>query len=510
MLKYITRSVILLLFLLSLGIYAQPKTDDETGPRAPHKDLPFEISEQKRLSVRDVKNKKEGGYFTGLPLINSDPNVGVGYGARVIYLNNGGRDNPLFEYTPYRYRIFAQYFNTTKNAPYHWLSLDAPYVFDTKWRVRADLVYDRNPNTLYFGIGEKTLQPLSYLERNDPAGRMVRNAPFSDYETNLGYRRPGDVGAGEAPYVTDSRYNRYDIENPNFSFSGEYSFFGGTVRTVTGVRLSKQIVRTYDGKTYDAKFGASEQLGGVPLGSGFLDNVVGDHLPTPEGETRLTRDQKDGKILGFNGGTTNTVRAGIVYDTRDFEPDPNRGLFLEATHERSAKAIGSNYNFNKNLVSGRLFFSPVEWFTKKPPELLEKFVIATRAALMQTNGDAPFYEYRNMWGTETNQSGLGGRTTIRGYKQDRFVGQTMGYANFEIRWKFASADIAGQHFDFQLVPFYDVGRVWDASENVNLKGYKHSRGIGFRIPWNQATVIYVDYAVSKEDRQAFVNFNHIF
>ncbi|GBF50221.1 OMA87-like protein [Leptospira ryugenii] len=474
--------------------------------RPPRTDLPFEIDEKRRMAEKDLVKKKEGGYFTGLPLINSDPNVGIGYGARVLYFYNGDRKNPLFEYTPYRVRIFAQYFNTTKNAPYHWASIDAPYIFDTKWRLRGDLIYSRNPNSLYFGIGEDTLRPLSYIERNDPAGRVVRNAPFADYEENLAFRRPGDAGVGEAPVVTNSRYNRYDFESPEVSASGEYSFLGGTLRTVAGVRLSKQTIRTFDGKSYDSKFGAYDQIGGFPLALWDTDRTI----TTPQGETRLTRDQKDGKILGFNGGFTNNVRVGIVYDTRDFEPDPNRGLFLEATHERSTRAIGSNYEFNKNMVSGRIFISPVDYFTKKPPELLEKFVLAARGAIVQTNGDAPFYEYRNMWGTETNQSGLGGRTTIRGYKQDRFVGQTMAYANFEIRWKFWSVDVWGQHFDFQLVPFYDVGRVWDRTGDVNLKNYKHSRGIGLRIPWNQATVIYFDYARSAEDSQLFVNFSHIF
>lgn len=150
--------------------------------------------------------------------------MGVGYGARVLYFYNGAKTSPMFEYTPYRVRVFAQYFNTTKRAPYHQLSIDAPYIFDTKWRLRADLVYERNPNSLFFGVGENTLQPLSYLERNDPNGQIRRNAPFSDYEDNLNYRRPGDAGSGEAPIVSDHRYNRYDIENPNFSTSGEYSF----------------------------------------------------------------------------------------------------------------------------------------------------------------------------------------------------------------------------------------------------------------------------------------------
>lgn len=482
------------------------ENEGEFEARPPRTDLPFEVDEKKRLNNRDFKLKKEGGYFTGLPLLNSDPNAGIGYGIRVFYFYNGEKTRPLFEYTPYKFRVFAQYFQTTRNNQYQDLSFDAPFIFDTRWRVRADLIYEKNTNLLYFGVGEKTLQPLSYLERNDPTGRQVRNATFDEYSENLAFRRPNDMSGIAAPTVADNKYNRYQLENPNYTMSGEYSFLGGTLRTIAGVRLSKQIIRTFDGKWQDAKYGSTDIVAGVPL------PVFGESytLSTPQGEGKLSEDNKAGKIVGFNGGFVNTARAAIVYDTRDFEPDPNRGMFLEYTHERSAKSFGSDYEFNKNYVSGRIFISPVQYFTKRPPPLLEKLVLGAKAAMVQTNGDAPFYEIRNMWGTEITQSGLGGRTTLRGYKQDRFIGQTMGYANFELRWKFASADIWKQHFDFQIVPFYDVGRVWDATRLVNLQGYKHSRGIGLRIPWNQATVIIIDHAWSNEDSQTFINFNHIF
>ncbi|WCL51408.1 Omp85 family outer membrane protein [Leptospira sp. GIMC2001] len=488
-----TKLVLLVVFLLSLPLFAQPTPDDDDeDKRAPRADLPFEIKKEKRLSERDFNNKKQGGYFTGLPLINSDPNVGVGYGARVLYFENGTREDPFFEYTPYRYRVFAQYFNTTRNAPYHWFSVDAPYIFDTEWRLRLDLIYGRNPNLLFFGIGEESLRPLSYRDRNDPRQPLIRNATFSDYEEANSYRRAGN--AGEAPYVTDRMRNRYDNENPNIQLSGERSFFGGTVRLVGGTRLSRQIIRTYDGQVFkskDAFFGDTDF------------NFVNVDIPTPNGRTLVTEQAESGKIIGLNGGYINTLRAGIVYDTRDFEPDPNRGLFLEATHEKSVKAIGSDYDFNRNHAQARFFYSPFR-------KTFEKLVLAGRASVIQSNGNVPFFEYTNFWGTETNQAGLGGRTTLRGFKQDRFLGPAMAYANIELRWKFASIDIWGQHFDFQLVPFYDVGRVWDETRFMNLKGYKHSRGLGFRIPWNQATIIYFDYGISDEDRQLFVNFNHIF
>lgn len=465
---------------------------EQVTKRPPNPNLPFEIKETRRLSERDVRNKKEGGYFTGLPLLNSDPNVGIGYGARVLYFQNGTREDPFFEYTPYRYRVFVQYFNTTRQAPFHWLSLDAPYIFDTQWRIRGDLIYDRNPNALYFGLGEETLRPLQYRDRNDPRQPIVRNAKFDDYIEALSYRRPG--GVGEADFVTDRMYNRYDNQNPNLQLSAERSYVGGTVRLVGGTRLSRQIIRTFDGKTFKAKdpfFGDTD----FPL--------INIDVDTPNGRTKVVEDAEAGKIIGLNGGYVNTLRFGIVYDTRDFEPDPNEGVFLEYTHERSTRAIGSDFEFNRNHVSLRGFYSPF-------PTVFEKLVVAGRVAAIQTNGEPPFFEYRNFWGTETNQAGLGGRTTIRGYKQDRFIGPAMAYANFEVRWKFATLDVAEQHFDFQLVPFYDIGRVWDETRLMNLKNYKHSRGVGLRIPWNQATIIYADYAVSDEDRQLFINFMHIF
>jgi hemolysin activation/secretion protein len=86
----------------------------------------------------------------------------------------------------------------------------------------------------------------------------------------------------------------------------------------------------------------------------------------------------------------------------------------------------------------------------------------------------------------------------------------MGFGNLELRWKFASIATEKSTFDFQIVPFVDFGRVWDGAERMNLKDYKYSYGLGFRIPWNQSTIIYFDYAISREDRQLFVNFQHIF
>ncbi|MCE9500791.1 MAG: outer membrane protein assembly factor, partial [Leptospira sp.] len=177
----------------------------------------------------------------------------------------------------------------------------------------------------------------------------------------------------------------------------------------------------------------------------------------------------------------------------------NKGIFAEITHDRAIKAIGSDFEFNRTWTQARFFYSPA-------PKTFDKLVIAGRVAGGKTSGDAPFFEYRNMWGTEGTVAGLGGLRTLRGFKQDRFVGPVVGFFNLELRWKFF--EIPG--FAFNLVPFIDAGRVWDKTGDVGLKGFKYSKGIGLRIAWNQATIIMLDYARSDEDSQFFVNFNHIF
>ncbi len=517
-----TRKITITLCLMSLYasnlLVAQPAQKkpqaekavekNDAGERKPVSGMPFEISETKRLNAKDVEKKKEGWYPTGLPLVNSDPNTGIGYGARVLLFNNKSKSDPFFEYTPYRTRIFAQYFNTTKNYQYHWLSLDAPYIGDSKWRVRADAIYESNPVAMYFGRGKEALQTLSYHPMNDYSQPLQTNTRFGATEDALAYTRPAnpnEIQYSDNPQlnsiisqnspirptqVTDKKYYRYDNKTPQFLASAEHSFFGGTVRTVGGVRFAKNIINFYDGKIYDSpSVFTSDKFSAISAGQ----------VPTVQGKTKLKEDCEAKKIRGCDGGYVNQLRIGLVYDTRDFEPDPNKGIFAEITHDRTMKAMGSSYEYNKTWAQGRVFISPA-------PKTFDKLVIAGRVAMGRTSGEAPFYEYRNFWGTEGTVTGLGGLRTLRGYKQDRFVGPVVGFYNLELRWKFA--EVPG--FAFNLVPFIDAGRVWDKTSEVGLKGYKYSKGVGLRIAWNQATIIMIDYARSREDSQLFVNFNHIF
>lgn len=113
------------------------------------------MRDKRRMNAAGIADKREGSYLTGLPLLNSDPDTGFGFGARVEWFDNGSRDDVIFEATPYRHRLYAQAFFTTSGYQYHTLDYDAPYLKGSPFRLRAALIYEKSTAANYYGLGER-------------------------------------------------------------------------------------------------------------------------------------------------------------------------------------------------------------------------------------------------------------------------------------------------------------------------------------------------------------------
>ncbi|MCS6983588.1 MAG: outer membrane protein assembly factor [Leptospiraceae bacterium] len=433
------------------------------GFKNPNPPMPG-LERKRRLAQRDIDKKKEGGFFTGLPLVNFDPNTGVGYGVRLFYFNNGKRGDPLFEYTPYRHQLFVQYFATTLGWQYHWIDYDAPYIFDSLFRIRTGIIFDRNINAQYYSRGTRSMKKLSV--------NGVEYSKFSDYTAEI---RKIDVN-GE----THAFRNKYEYIRPTMYASLERDLLGGILRPQLGFQIAHFTIRDYTGKQVLAE-GNQKAIQKLTL---------------------LKEECNQGLIQGCNGGWNNTIKLGIALDTRDFEPDPNNGLFWDAVVEGAGKNTGSDFTYIRYTAAGRIYYSPIQ--------KIADLVLAARGVISHMEGDLPFFAMNTLGFTAGNQSGLGGLRTLRGYKQDRFVGRTMTVANFEVRWTFFDFNSPIGHLAFILAPFYDVGRPFDGYQKISLNDWRSSYGAGFRIAWNQATIIIVDYGRSEEDSSLFINFNHIF
>ena len=407
------RPTAIALAILTLSSAAQA---EDPAPAEEPRPLPDFMRNKRRMTASGVADKREGGYFTGLPLINSDPDTGIGFGARVLHFDNGPRDDVMFEATPYRHRAYAQAFFTTKGYQYHTLDFDAPYVSGSAFRLRASLIFEKNTAANYFGLGEKSLDRLSF------PGTSERYASQSDYEDAL--RQIGPDGKAF------TRFNQYILTRPAASVTLERDFFGGLVRAVAGLKLAYADVRQWTGETVTASDAASGRTG--------IDAV--------QAPTLLERECARGVVVGCGGGLDGTLKLGVAYDTRDFEPDPNSGVFIELTSELAGKFSLSEYDWARITLSPRVYYSPF-------PKLADVVVAGRLLGSVQSAG-TPFFEMNQLSFADYDRPGLGGLRTLRGFKQDRFVGSVVALATLEVRWTFYEFNIRQQHFwaDARAIP----------------------------------------------------------
>ncbi len=418
-----------------------------------------EISEIKRLPDDELADKKEGLYFTGVPDFSADPLNGFGYGLEGTLFFNGKKSDHLFAYTPYRQKLDIALFNTTKNAKELSLKLDIPYIGNTPWRLRTEIILETNPNLVYFGNTSKSLEGLNFYENGDSSAKYIQNGSYSGYEKSLVNNR--------------AHYNDFIKKESVINVSLERSLMEGKARWLIGYEFAK-----FNNASI-ANFG----------------NVVKD--------SKLLEDVNKNGVLGLGDGHINMVQIGLVYDTRNLETDPSNGYFAEITHETSLKIIGSGFDFSKTFAQIRGYHQILKKYFKKQ-------VFAWRTGAGITSGNAPFFEYADEWSSEGSIEGLGGTNTLRGYKQSRFMAPIMNFNNFELRSQFWSGKAFHQHLAMSAVPFFDFGGCWDNFSKLNTSNYRYNSGLGLRIAWNVNTILRFDYAVSKEDNQFFFQMNHTF
>jgi outer membrane protein assembly factor BamA len=364
--------------------------------------------------------------------------------------DNGKKSDPFFNYTPYRRKLAITLFNTTKFQNEVVLGLDIPYVFNTKWRFRIEGIYENDPNMLYFGAAEPSLNTLS----NPETGTAYNN--YAQYDKSL----------------SDNyhNYNRWEEKNNIvMNISGERSFFNSKMRAIIGFRYANLGITTFQGAS-------------------FLQN-----------------DFIAGKAVGVGRNLVNMAQVGLVYDTRDLESDPNKGIFAEITNEVSNTVMGSQFNFNKTFLQIKLY-------QRLFPSVFKKLILAVRGGIGSTIGNAPFYEYMEEWSSEGGVYGVnGGGFSLRGYKQSRFAAPYIDFINTELRIRFAQCKLVKQHLAFSAVPFFDYAGVGDNLARLGYSSnYRYSEGMGLRIAWNVNTILRFDYAVSNEDAQFFFQFGHTF
>ena len=154
-----------------------------------------------------------------------------------------------------------------------------------------------------------------------------------------------------------------------------------------------------------------------------------------------------------DGGFVSALKAGLMYDSRNVENNPTRGIWAEGHIIAAPKWLGTSHPHYKYCLTMRQYV----------PIVQDKLTFAYRVAYEGTIGKkAPWYTlpfYTNM-GIKADNDGFGGYRTVRGLMLNRVQGLDVGFYNIEFRYKFVEFKLWKQNIAFALSAFTDGAHVF--------------------------------------------------
>ena len=203
------------------------------------------------------------------------------------------------------------------------------------------------------------------------------------------------------------------------------------------------------------------------------------------------------------GGVSSAVRAGLMYDSRNVENNPTKGIWAEAHISAAPKFLGTTHPHYKFSATMRQYL----------PLAGDKLVFAYRAAYEGYMGNAPWYmlPFYDSMEPKADFDGFGGYRTVRGLMLNRVQGLQTGFYNAELRWRFVNFTLGTQNIAFALSGFSDGAHVFKGYDLANKTGeyqelyqkfvntskkdgFHGSAGAGLRFIMNQNFIVAFEYA----------------
>ena len=415
------------------------------------------------------ENKKHGWTFGALPVVSFDSDIGFQYGALInLYKYDSTR------YPKYDHSIYAEWSQTTKGSGIMRLAYDSEHLLKGI-RLTADLSYLTEKAINFYGFnGYEVAYHPEWEDDQDP-----------NYVSRLFYRHERKIFHFQLDF-------QGKLTGKHLLWYAGINLFNFKINPVDVDKLNK-------GKPDD-------QL--LPDTS-IYTNYVNWGIIAP--------DEKD-------GGNANYVSAGLVFDSRDNEPNPMKGIWSEIVLRGAPSFLGNgNYDHLKLSITHRQYFTII----KRHLSFAYRLGYQTTLA-----GKAPFYAEPLMMFTYYRGAlpqGIGGGKTLRGILRNRIVGKSIFYGNFELRWKFIHTRFLKQNLYIALNAFLDTGRTLgkydiDKSEvpadqlsnyfDQDTDSFHSSAGGGIRFALNQNFIVAVDYGMALDKRDGtsglYIGLNYLF
>jgi len=203
---------------------------------------------------------------------------------------------------------------------------------------------------------------------------------------------------------------------------------------------------------------------------------------------------------GKEGGFTNFIRLGAVYDSRNVEAVPSAGAWSEWTVEPSLHEFKNDYNYIRFTAIDRRYYT-----------LHPRLVWAQRVLAEVMTGSPPFYEMSVIGNSFQRHEGLGGAKTLRGQPRLLYVGPHKLVVNLELRWRVLDMTILRQELTYYVHTFTDFGRVWMKNDRFSLAQLHFAEGVGVHVQWKKEFVAVLDVGRSRfQDMAIYLTFGNLF
>jgi outer membrane protein assembly factor BamA len=434
--------------------------------------LSFAQKAEKKTKTDKIK---KGWNLGALPVVSYNSDLGLQYGALVNLYNYGDGSG----YPKYNHSLYFEASWFTKGSGIFRFYYDSEQLIKGI-RVSADVSYIPDQTYSFYGFNGYDAVYNHIWEETDN----------SEYKSRVFYRQ------------------KREFFRVKLDFQGSIT---GKFRWLAGFNLFSIYTNSVDVEHLNKNKKDEDKLPEIP---GLYDKYVDWGI--------INKEQA-------NGGLLTNFKLGIVYDSRDNEPNPMRGIWSEVLLIGAPKPLSNMENgFSKLVITHRQYFTLIE----------KKLSFAYRLGLQSTiAGTAPYYVEPIMYMSKMNgaySEGLGGSKTLRGTLRNRVVGDGIVYGNFEFRWKVIKTHWFNQNFYFALSTFFDTGRVikdFEVEENANKitsfapdeksdyfdfgsETFHNSVGAGLHVAMNQNFILAIDYgkALDEQDGNSgfYIGLNFLF
>jgi outer membrane protein insertion porin family len=220
--------------------------------------------------------------------------------------------------------------------------------------------------------------------------------------------------------------------------------------------------------------------------NGSLDYLATEELSASlllSTESTIPTTTSNNSFSVFNS-TIYTIGGNVRYDSRDDIYAPTEGVLFQTSYSYSNKKIHNNYA-NSVDIPKNVSLQRIEADFGIFLQFLSRQVIALSLHAREMRGD--LFEVSDLYR-------LGGNNTLRGYREDQFLGNRILWSNFEYRFSLATRTY--------LFTFFDLGyylRAADPSNSIiRNNDWKYGFGFGVNLETGLG-VLGVSYALGEGD-----------